>query len=170
MLDGVAGLGDSSPGLTQDSCWWHRALQLPLLWKRPAPHPPNTGQIAAFFSVLGPPQDPCLSIRFVYPLALRLSLWRRKVGRQCPIPFHAFILPPLSAGPLPPQPALALMLCSRTLVWCLILCPAPGPQFSLGLQLAAITAHSGPPGWMQVGDFGGRPAGARFMVLRPARA
>jgi hypothetical protein len=50
-----------------------------------------------------------------------------------------------------------------------ILCHPGGPQVSLGLHLAAITAHSSQPGWMQVWDFGSSSPSARLLVLRPAR-
>lgn len=128
-------------------------------------HWPN----CCFLLSVGSSPGPRLSICLVYPLALHLSLWRGRREGNVLSCFTPCILPILPSSRPRTQPFLLPMLCSRTVVWCLILCPAPGPKFSLGLELAAITAHSGLPGRMQVGDFRGWPVGARLSVLRPTR-
>lgn len=74
-------------------------------------------------------------------------------GKCCPAHLMPHILPanPPTRHPLPllPHPSLSPFLGPKAIsssVRGLILCPAPGPHFSLGLYLAAITAHSGQPG------------------------
>lgn len=129
--------------------------------------PPETldvGQIAVFFSVLGPSAGPRPSA-----LCLSSAEERREVLPAHLIPCILPILPlPPGLGPkaLSSSPSFH----SRALVWGLILCPAPGfSPLLLGLHLAAITAHSAQPGWMGLSDFGDRPAAAGLLVLRPAR-
>lgn len=121
MVVGQRGLAQARLG-TVMGC--HRALQLPSAREEAcSPDNPDTGQIAAFFSVLGPPTGPHPSVGSPF---VPLKEGGRKV---MPPPFHAL----RSTHPSPPpwswaQSPLFPCSCSRTLVWDLIRVLPQGPN------------------------------------------
>lgn len=101
-------------------------------------------------------------------MAVHWSLCRRKEGRvSCPSGTCILLTPPC----LPtwdPQPGAPRLLLEGPSLELGPLSCARAPLL-LGLNLAAITAYSGQPERMALYGFEGWPAGARLLVLRPAR-
>lgn len=122
---------------------WHGALQLSSAKEEACS--PGTPRTLAKLLLSSLPWAP----------VLWLSICPSARGRMegTPSPFHALHFarpPPHNAPAWDLRPLFPPILPLQGLVWGLNLCPVSGPQFSLGLSLAVITAHSSQPGWMGV--------------------